>query len=152
MAKADSGNKKAVNDGIPRCLFGGYSVAADNRDIGYYGPDHCADCHQYVNEAVAREDAREMAEVTLNDKLAAYFKARPGQWLDGRVLSQVAGAYAWRSRCSDLRRLFSMDIQNKQQRLKNAEGKPYTVSFYRYVPAEELVAVSVNAEGQSSFL
>lgn len=90
--------------------------------------------------------------MTLNDKLAAYFKERPGQWLDGRVLSQIAGHYAWRSRCSDLRRLFSMDIQNKQQRLTNIDGKPYTVSYYRYVPAEDLVAVSVNAEGQSSFL
>ena len=37
---------------------------------------------------------------TLNDVLAAFFKARPNQWIDGKELATVAGGYAWRSRCS----------------------------------------------------
>lgn len=91
--------------------------------------------------------------MSLNEQLATYFKARPGEWLDGRVLSKIAGCYAWRSRCADIRRLFNMRIDNRQRRVTNAEGKPFTVSEYCYVvEAEPDLALTVNAEGQSSFL
>ncbi len=70
--------------------------------------------------------------LTLCDQLEAYFKARPGQWLDGMELAHVAGQYAWRSRCSDLRRR-GLRIENKQVRV------PWGVkSLYRYVPADLL--------------
>jgi len=69
-------------------------------------------------------------EPSLCDRLAAYFKARAGQWLDGRDLAMVAGAYAWRSRVSDLRRApYHLAIENRLRR----EGR-YTVSEYRLCP------------------
>lgn len=52
--------------------------------------------------------------MSLNDRLAAYLREREGLWIDGRVLSTVAGAYAWRSRLSDLRRApYCLTIENR---------------------------------------
>lgn len=66
--------------------------------------------------------------MTLADKLEAHFRANPEMWLDGLELAQVAGVYAWRSRCSDLRKR-GMRIDNKQ--IKLASGR--VASLYRYV-------------------
>jgi hypothetical protein len=66
---------------------------------------------------------------SLNDKLAAYFKARPGQWIDGKELATVAGGYAWRTRCSNLRKR-GMTIENRVE-----WNGAFRVSLYRYVPA-----------------
>lgn len=87
---------------------------------------------------------------SLTDKLEALFRARPNVWIDGMVLSKTAGQYAWRSRCADLRRR-GMVIENRQRRLKNAEGKPYTISEYKFSPPAD-VAVSINEHGQTCFL
>jgi hypothetical protein len=43
-------------------------------------------------------------KLSLTERLAAYFRARPGCWIDGRELSTIAGSYAWRTRLSELRR------------------------------------------------
>ena len=60
-------------------------------------------------------------------RLAAFLKARPNQWIDGRELATIAGAYGWRTRVSDLRRPpYSLTIENRQRR----EGQ-YVVSEYR---------------------
>ena len=62
-------------------------------------------------------------------KLARYFEARAGQWIDGRELATVAGAYAWRSRTSDLRKApWLMVIENRQRK---ANG--FVISEYRFV-------------------
>ena len=78
---------------------------------------------------------------TLNDALEAYFKAHPGQWIDGRKLEPIAGAYAWRSRVSNLRTQRGLKIVNRQRRVEFM-GQTFTVSEYRYVPAETCAAVS----------
>ncbi len=75
--------------------------------------------------------------MTINEKLEAYFKARPGLWIDGMQLAEVAGQYAWRSRCSDLRTHRGMTIENRQRRLHVAD-RHYIVSEYRYVEARPL--------------
>lgn len=68
---------------------------------------------------------------TMAGRVAAFFKARPGEWIDGRELMAVAGSYGWRTRCSDIRRPpHSMTIDNRQRRV----GR-FVVSEYRYVPA-----------------
>jgi hypothetical protein len=69
---------------------------------------------------------------SLNDKLAAYFSARPGQWIDGKELATVAGGYGWRTRCSDLRKR-GMAIENRVRHFM-VNGSRYSVSEYRYVP------------------
>lgn len=70
--------------------------------------------------------------MTLCARLAAHFSARPGQWIDGRELGQIAGAYAWRSRVSDLRHPpFNLTIENRQRKLTTLLGETVTVSEYR---------------------
>jgi hypothetical protein len=75
--------------------------------------------------------------MTLIDRLAEYFRSRPFTWIDGRELGVVAGSYAWRTRCSDLRRPpYSMTIQNRQRRIPLREGPTVTISEYRYLPSD----------------
>lgn len=75
--------------------------------------------------------------MTRLEALAAFFRARPGVWVDGRELSTLAGTYAWRSRCSDLRRApYSMAIANRQRRVKRPDDTSFVIiSEYRYEPA-----------------
>jgi hypothetical protein len=80
---------------------------------------------------------------TLNDRLAAHFRAHPGEWIDGKELATIAGGYGWRSRCSDLRKR-GMTVENKQERRHG-----YTRSFYRYVPD---LPTRVEPSGQVAFL
>lgn len=77
-------------------------------------------------------------DVSLADKLATFFREHPNVWHDGRALGTIAGAYAWRSRVSDLRkRPYHMTIQNRQRRMKTAEGKPFVLSEYCFTPPAE---------------
>jgi hypothetical protein len=72
---------------------------------------------------------------SLNDKLAAFFLERPGEWIDGKMLAAIAGGYAWRSRVSDLRTKHGLTIENRQRRSFYGRGVRYVTSEYRYVPA-----------------
>jgi hypothetical protein len=55
-------------------------------------------------------------------------------WLDGREIATVAGAYAWRTRLSELRKPpFGLTVENRQTRIKTETGR-YTISEYMYVP------------------
>jgi hypothetical protein len=82
---------------------------------------------------------------TFVDAVAAYFTARPGVWLDGRALATVGGAYAWRSRISDCRRL-GMTIENRIRTVYGPDGRRlFRVSEYLYVPLAKGVVASVNA-------
>jgi hypothetical protein len=94
-------------------------------------------------------------EGSLAGRLAQYFLARPNRWIDGMELASVAGSYAWRSRCSDLRKPpYSMVIENRQRRVHghkadcqmwdfptsecHCRGGTITKSEYRYVPSREV--------------
>lgn len=70
------------------------------------------------------------------DTLIALFTSRPGEWIDGLTLARVAGAYAWRSRCSDARRKLQAagrgTIRNKQVRQPDGSVR----SLYAFEPAE----------------
>lgn len=87
--------------------------------------------------------------------VAEYFKARPGQWIDGMVFAEFAGQYAWRSRVSDCRTQLGMNIENRLRTVRDHEfdcpglsawdmpeacrcgqSRHYTVSEYRFVPSE----------------
>lgn len=81
--------------------------------------------------------ARMSARSSLCVRLAALFRSRPGQWMDGRDLAAVAGAYGWRTRVSDLRRQpYAMKIENRLRRVTRRDGSSYVVSEYRHVPGE----------------
>jgi hypothetical protein len=84
-------------------------------------------------DADAFEPSALETQPSLCDRLAAHLKARVGQWIDGRELATVAGAYGWRTRVSELRRApYNLTIENRQRR----EGR-YTISEYRLCPSEE---------------
>lgn len=71
------------------------------------------------------------------EKIAAYFRARPNQWLNALELEKVGGRFAWRTRVSNARTQLGMDIQNRQRRIVKDDGTRYTISEYRYVPKPE---------------
>lgn len=64
------------------------------------------------------------------DRLEAYFRAQPHVWIDGLELAKIGGAYAWRTRLSELRRERGMAIENEQRTYGSI-----TRSLYKYVPA-----------------
>jgi hypothetical protein len=73
-------------------------------------------------------------EVTRAERLASFFRERPGCWIDGRMLGAIAGSYAWRTRVSDLRRApFYMQIENRLRTIETENG-PVLISEYRLVP------------------
>jgi hypothetical protein len=67
---------------------------------------------------------------TYRDRVAAYFKAKPGQWIEWHELAAIGGAMAWRTRVSDARRELGMDIVNKVHKLPDGTK----VSCYKFVP------------------
>jgi hypothetical protein len=71
-----------------------------------------------------------MSHQTYRDRVAAYFKARPGQWIEWHELAAIGGAMAWRSRVSDARRQLHMQIDNKVHKLPDGTK----VSAYMYRP------------------
>ena len=78
-------------------------------------------------------DAPQPSAHSFNAILAEYLKARVGQWIDGKELATVAGGYAWRSRVSECRRLYGLQIDNRQERVKLPNGQRFTRSLYRLV-------------------
>lgn len=95
-------------------------------------PKFCGMCEAWFSRgAECPKCGFDLETITLTDQLAAYFEERPNEWIDGLELGRIAGVYAWRSRCSDLRKR-GMEIQNKVER--DADGK--AVSLYCYVPPE----------------
>lgn len=69
-------------------------------------------------------------KVSFLDRVAELFRSKPNEWIDGRVLAQVGGAYAWRTRVSECRRLRGMTIENRERKHPNG----WTISEYRWVP------------------
>lgn len=67
---------------------------------------------------------------TYRDRMADYFKGNAGQWIDGLVLQEIGGRYAWRSRVSDCRTDLGMVIENRLRKVGER-----TVSEYCYRPA-----------------
>lgn len=67
---------------------------------------------------------------TYRDRVADYLKGNAGQWVDGLVLQQIGGAYAWRTRLSECRTQLGMVVENRQRKVGER-----TVSEYRYRPA-----------------
>lgn len=69
------------------------------------------------------------AKLTYMARVANYFKDHPGQWIDGRILATIGGAYAWRTRVSECRMRLGMAIENRERKVDG-----YTLSEYRYIP------------------
>ncbi len=80
-----------------------------------------------------------MTRETFTLRVAEHFKAHPFEWLDARGLEVVGGRQAWRTRISDARRQFGMVIENKVTRMTAHDGTTFTISKYRYCPAEPIL-------------
>lgn len=64
--------------------------------------------------------------------LKAFLLDRKNEWIDGRHLAVVGGAYGWRTRVSNLRKApHHLRITNRQQRFRAQDGQVYTLSEYR---------------------
>lgn len=49
-------------------------------------------------------------------RLAKYLIEHRGEWIDGLTLARIGGAYAWRSRLSEIRRApWFLTIENRQR-------------------------------------
>jgi hypothetical protein len=70
---------------------------------------------------------------TFTDRVAELFKSMPGQWIDARVIAQVGGSLAWRTRISNARIAYGMDIRNRTRWEETPIGG-FTVSEYCYFP------------------
>lgn len=75
-----------------------------------------------------------MPRLKFRERVEQYFKARSGQWIDGKDLEAIGGRYAWRSRVSDCRTQRGMTIENRLRHIQQDDGTRFTVSEYRYVP------------------
>jgi hypothetical protein len=89
-----------------------------------------------------RDEIKRRSSNTL--RLVEFFDARPYEWIDARELEQF-GRQAWRTRLSDARICFQMNIVNRLRR-----GDGVVISEYRYEPAPVLVqdAYEVPADGR----
>jgi hypothetical protein len=75
-------------------------------------------------------EAADGAPLCLCGRLAAFFNARPGEWIDGMELGRIAGSYAWRTRVSDLRRPpYNLTIENRQRRQGRRVVSEYRLSL-----------------------
>jgi hypothetical protein len=69
----------------------------------------------------------------------ALFEARPDEWIDANELMQVGGRFAWRTRVSDCRRRYGMQITNREitvavEAEDGSIARVYVQSEYRYRP------------------
>lgn len=76
--------------------------------------------------------------IGFRDRVAAFLKAHPGQWLPATAFEDVAGRQAWRTRLSDCRTQLGMDIENRVRTVRREDGSTWKLSEYRYVPANLL--------------
>lgn len=96
--------------------------------------DRQRELSQQGNRAMQQTFQRRRAmSTTFRDQVAAFLKARPGQWVDGLTLASVGGVYASRTRISECRRQLGMTIRNRVRRKPNG----VKVSEYCYIPAEK---------------
>jgi hypothetical protein len=67
---------------------------------------------------------------TLCDKMAALFRSRPLQPIDVSEQAAVGGVSGYRTRVSDCRRYFGMDIRPEEPRAKWPDGKARPRAIY----------------------
>lgn len=68
--------------------------------------------------------------MSLRDRVADYFRARPNTWIDGMELAKVGGCYASRTRIAECRTQLGMTIANRV--IRRADGQAR--SEYKFEP------------------
>ena len=77
-------------------------------------------------------------------KIRAYFLAHPDEWVTANELARIGGAWAWRTRVSEVRRLDGLTIINRVRTVidmpKGVDPiRAYRISEYCYVPRDTFV-------------
>lgn len=85
---------------------------------------------------------------TFNRRVEVLFRSRPGEWIDGRELAAVGGAYGWRTRVSDVRRS-GLNITNRVRRVKTPTGE-FVVSEYKYQPPTPTDLLQIAESGETT--
>lgn len=65
------------------------------------------------------------------DDVIAYFRARPGIWIEAAELARVGGFCGWRTRVSDARKVFETEGGSLEWN-RHARGSAYR--YLRHVP------------------
>jgi hypothetical protein len=103
-----------------------------------------------AREAVNNMILQHQKQLSLTQRLAEFFHARPGQWIDGRTLGSVAGSYGWRTRCSELRRApFFMAIKNRQRHVR-LDGRTITISEYAWVREKTIESAAAGVDASAA--
>lgn len=103
-----------------------------------------------------------MSHHTFTEAIADYFRERPNEWIRAELLEAVGGRQAWRSRVSNARLNYDMQIDNRTRVIRThgancpgiaapdlpeacSCGRPgrYTLSEYRFTPKSEPVQASL---------
>ena len=92
-----------------------------------------AERQEWVVPAGATQNPAPHSPLAFRDRVAAYFRAHPDQWIDASVLQEIGGRYASRTRISDCRTQLGMVIKNRQRRERRQ-----TISEYCFLPADHL--------------
>lgn len=72
--------------------------------------------------------------MTLTEQVAAIFRAKPNQWIDGHEFAKVGGYAGFTARIRDLRKApYHWTIENEVTR-HDFMGRRWTETKYRYVP------------------
>lgn len=62
--------------------------------------------------------------MSLTDRLEQFFRSQPNRWIDGTRLASIGGVYAWRTRCSNLRKR-GLQIENRQRKVRDKIKSEY---------------------------
>ncbi len=68
---------------------------------------------------------------SLTGRVYALLDAHRGQWVDGRLISQVGGYAGWSARVRDLRKLGYV-VEQRDYRVER-DGRKFTVTEYRLI-------------------
>ena len=74
-----------------------------------------------------------MRNTPFRDRVAQCFLSHPERWIDARVLMDIGGRMAWRTRVSECRQQLGMAIENRVRRVNG-----FKVSEYKFVPNGKL--------------
>jgi hypothetical protein len=77
-------------------------------------------------------DAVEYDAKTYTANVARFFRANVGRWVRATELEAVGGRQAWRTRVSEARRVYGLTIENRVRRVREADGRTWTLSEYRF--------------------
>jgi DNA-binding response OmpR family regulator len=82
-----------------------------------------------VTQGILSYTPKSLNPTSLTGRVYALLDAHRGQWVDGRLISQVGGYAGWSARVRDLRKLGYV-VEQRDYRVER-DGRKFTVTEYR---------------------